>query len=212
MSDAGPLSSRAAEGLRQRIRSSAAGEKLPTEAALMEELGVGRSTLREAVRILEREGRLRVRQGSGIYVCEPDRPKLLAAALGVAETAEIVEVRRLLEPSIARMAAMRRTPDQAREILRIARLRDRLRTAGEIGPLIEADVALHRAIAVATNNPVLRDLYDAFVQALERLVAAAIQDGGTDLSAALHDRLASAVAVGDSDDAEAAVLAILDED
>jgi GntR family transcriptional repressor for pyruvate dehydrogenase complex len=207
------LSSRAAEELRRRIVSGglAAGERLPTEATLMEELGVGRSTLREAVRVLEREGLVRVRQGSGTYVAQPDRASLLAAAFGLTEAAHITEVRRVLEPAIARMAALRRTPEQAREILRLARVREGLRASGEVGPLVEADLALHRAVAAATNNPVLSDLFDAFALVLARLVAAAIHDGGTDRSADLHDRLAQAVAVGDPDDAESAVHAILDE-
>lgn len=214
MSEMVALSSRAADELRRRILSGglAAGERLPTEATLMEELGVGRSTLREAVRVLEREGLVRVRQGSGTYVAQPDRASLLAAAFGVTEATHITEVRRVLEPAIARMAARRRTPEQAREILRLARVRESCRAAGEKEPLVEADVALHRAIASATNNPVLSDLFDAFSIVLARLVAAAVHDGGTDLDADLHDRLAQAVAVGDPDDAEAAVHAILSED
>lgn len=213
MSEAVALSARAAADLRRRILTGglAPGERLPTEATLMDELGVGRSTLREAVRVLEREGLVRVRQGSGTYVAQPDRAELLAAALGAPEREQITEVRRMLEPEIARMAAERRTPDQAREILRLAVRRATFRTAGDVEGLVEADLDLHRAVATATNNPVLRDLYDAFARVLSHLVAHAIQDGGSDFSAEQHDRLAASVAVGDADDAESAVHAILDE-
>ena len=212
MSDSVALSTRTAETLRSRILSGglSPGERLPTEATLMEELGVGRSTLREAVRILEREGLVRTRQGSGTYVSQPDRASLLAAAFGFPDAAHINEVRRLLEPAIARMAALRRTPDQAREILRLARAREEHRVAGEFAQQTQVDIALHRAIALAANNPVLSDLFDAFALVLTRLVAATIQEGDTSVSADLHDRLAQAVAVGDPDGAEAAVNAILD--
>ncbi len=208
-----PLPVRTAETLRRRIVSGslASGERLPTETKLMAELGVGRSTLREAVRILEREGLVRVRQGSGTYVDRPDRSGLLAAALGLAESAHIVEVRRVMEPTIARIAAGRRTPDQAREILRLAEVRRRCGEADDLAGQVEADVAFHRALATATNNPVLSDLFDAFARVLARLIAAEIQSCESELSARSHERLAQAVAIGDPDDAEAAALAILNE-
>src|SRR5271169_875714 len=86
----------------------AIGAKLPAEPQLMEELGIGRSTLREAIRVLSHNGVLEVRQGDGTYVrALPDSGETLARRLRRARVREVQEVRKTLEIEIVRLAAER---------------------------------------------------------------------------------------------------------
>src|SRR5580693_1594827 len=74
------------------------GEKLPSEPELMEQFGVGRSTIREAIRILANTGLLSVRQGSGTYVEQPGGvSEPLSVRLKRADNKDLDEVRQLLE-------------------------------------------------------------------------------------------------------------------
>ncbi len=141
----------------------AVGEKLPTEAELMAHFGVGRSTIREAVRILSHQGLITVRQGDGTYVqAQAAEASSLTQRLRQARAAEANEVRRVLELEMARLAALRRTEDD------LARMRDHLarreqeRERGNLQAFIDADVAFHTAIARATQNALLADLYHGF--------------------------------------------------
>ena len=90
------------------------GEKLPPEPELMQIFGVGRSTVREAVRILSNMGFLKVRQGAGTFVerlTPPDEP--MERRLGRADLHDLDEVRKILEVAIAEKAAERRTAHDA---------------------------------------------------------------------------------------------------
>ena len=91
------------------------GEKLPPEPELMQIFGVGRSTVREAVRILSNMGFLKVRQGAGTFVerlTPPDEP--MERRLGRADLHDLDEVRKILEAAIAEKAAERRNGTRRR--------------------------------------------------------------------------------------------------
>ena len=89
------------------------GEKLPPEPELMRIFGVGRSTVREAVRILSDMGLLRVRQGAGTFVVSRNAPDLMTQRLKRADIRELDEVRRILEAAIVEKAAERYTEQDA---------------------------------------------------------------------------------------------------
>ncbi|SEL03471.1 DNA-binding transcriptional regulator, FadR family [Chitinophaga rupis] len=140
-------------------------EKLPTEPALMQEFGVGRSTIREAVRILVNAGVVRVRQGLGTFVeAASGITEPLSQRLKRAEFNDLNEVRQLLELKIAQKAALHRT---AADIERIQGFLDqRLAYAKEnkVAESIQADIEFHRSIAAAANNGILADLYSTMAQ------------------------------------------------
>lgn len=98
--------------LAQLVASSEPGSRLPTERELCLQLGVGRSTLREAMRSLSFIGAIRIRQGSGTYVSSVDDAnveRLISLGLMVqrSKVHEVIEARRVLEIQTVRMAAER---------------------------------------------------------------------------------------------------------
>ena len=102
----------------------AIGAKLPNEFELGEKFGVGRSTIREAVKLLISRGILEVRRGSGTYVVSTTPMDLDPLGLGAVEdkmalAMDLVNVRMILEPGIAEMAAMNAT---ARDVERLREL------------------------------------------------------------------------------------------
>lgn len=136
------------------------GEKLPTEPALMQAYGVGRSSIREAVRILANSGVLRVQQGLGTFVEastgieEPFPQRMKRAAVD-----DIDEVRQLLEMKIAQKAALNRTAGDIEKMEAYLKKRKEAATADDTAGAIEADISFHVAIAEASGNGILTDLY-----------------------------------------------------
>ncbi|WP_236638489.1 FadR/GntR family transcriptional regulator [Mangrovicoccus ximenensis] len=145
------------------------GDRLPSEAQLTRDHGVSRTVVREAVATLRADGLVQPRQGAGIFVTEPAEDPAPFSPLELDMTSlpavmELLELRTAIEVEAAGLAAMRRSPSQEAQIL--DRLRE-VKAAGGTDGSAEADLALHRAIAEATNNP-------RFCQMLTLLGAAAI--------------------------------------
>ncbi|MCG5215694.1 FadR/GntR family transcriptional regulator [Streptosporangium sp. KLBMP 9127] len=177
--------------------------KIPTETVLAEQLGVGRNTVREAVRALTHAGLLDCRQGDGTYVrATNELSGAMLRRLRQAEHLEILEVRRALEVEAARLAATRRTESDVKLIEDALAHRERAWEAGEPNAFVEADLAFHMAVVHATHNRVLLDLYEDFSEALRASITAA----GTSLNSTYipHDAIARAIAAGDATAAERA--------
>jgi DNA-binding FadR family transcriptional regulator len=139
------------------------GDRLPREADLALELGLSRNSLREAVRALSLVRVLEVRQGDGTYVSSLEPDLLLETTAFVTHllqdhtVVELFEVRRLLEPAAAALAAVR-MDDAAREALKTEL--DRMQAAEDVEGLLDADMAFHSVIAQAAGNTVLSSLLD----------------------------------------------------
>lgn len=160
----GPVVPQVEALLREMLRDGRwqVGDRLPNEVQLAADLGVGRSSVREAVRLLARDGLLDVRHGSGTYVAVPD-------VLRRARTLEIYEVRRALEVEAARLAAERVRPEDL-ETLR-ARLRERQdHLTSDPAAFVRADLDFHRAIVELSGNAVLLGLYDSTMPALAEVL------------------------------------------
>ena len=178
----------------------------------MVQLGVGRSTLREAVKILAHAGLLEVRQGDGTYVrAKADLSEPLERRLRRAHIRDVFEVRRTLEIEIARLAAVRRDDED------LAKLTDSLvgreahahshQDAGFIG----ADLAFHLAVAEASKNPVLVDLYRAFSSAVSEAITDIVADPELRPDVSPHHRnLVAAITAGDAKRAAAVTAQYLD--
>ncbi|MBD8078244.1 FadR/GntR family transcriptional regulator [Cellulosimicrobium arenosum] len=184
------------------------GSRIPSEPELVAELGVGRNTVREAVRALEHAGILEPRRGDGTYVRASSG---LDAALGrrarTARALDVLEVRGVLERGAARLAAAR---DDAGALARLrAALDDQVRARSGTGPgsdaaFERADVAFHSEVVRAAGNPLLAELYDGLDHALVRSTAAG-DARRHDREVPGHEEVVDAVAAGDPDGAERAV-------
>ena len=187
------------------------GEKIPAEPELVAALGVGRNTVREAVRALEHAGVLQPRRGDGTYVRATS--DLGAALLRRARrtTAEhVLAVRASLERDAAVAAAIHRT---AADVVAIQAALETRRAAcdePDRARFVAADVAFHEAVVAATGNPVLIDLYAGLTEALQRTVSEIDEHDDDPASFPGHEELAAAVAAGDPDAARAAADRYLD--
>ena len=152
------LSDRVADALAAEIRAGrlVAGDKLPTEAVLVEQFSVSRTVVREAVSRLKSLGLVDSRQGSGVYVKDAGfSPLNFDPRYAVSKQAviQIVEVRRALEAEVAALAAQRRTQADVERIRQSITALEKAVQAGGDG--VSEDVRFHRAIAEAARNPFL---------------------------------------------------------
>lgn len=154
---AAPLIDSAIENIRQLIASGAwrPGDRLPPEAELSQQLGVSRSSTREAVRALVAARVLDVRRGDGTFVTSL-RPELLLEGVGVAvqlmqedAVLELVEARRILEPQVTALAAERAVPA---DIAEIRGHLEQMRAAADLESLVTHDAEFHAAVARASAN------------------------------------------------------------
>lgn len=166
------LSQRVVDGLAERIASGALkpNERVPTEPALMQEFGVSRSVVREAISRLQASGLLRTQQGVGSFVLarkvsSPLMPDVAGAELKVQQKLAMLELRLCLEPEAAGLAAQRRTPEQLSAMERALKEFDTQRSTGEA--TTEADFRFHELLAQATGN-------EYFVHVLHSLSSATI--------------------------------------
>jgi len=130
------------------------GSRLPTERDLAEQLKVSRPTVREALIALEVEGRVRIRVGSGIYVCEPPPlPPLAPVGAEIEGPFELLRAREFLEGAIAEEAARVARPE---DIARIDASLEAMATVQHPGEAsMVQDRAFHVAVAGCLDNAVL---------------------------------------------------------
>lgn len=137
-------------------------DKLPTEPELMAEFGVGRSSIREATKSLVQLGVLRIQQGAGTFVEQTTiNPEPMDVRLKRARSQDLDEVRQLLEMKIAEKAAINRSQKDIFIMKGHLENRKKHAEAGELEACIEADIQFHIAIAEASKNEILSDLYKA---------------------------------------------------
>lgn len=144
-------------------------EKLPIEAELMKSFGVGRSSIREAMKLLANSGLLRIQQGVGTFVQEVSgTQEPMDQRLKRASLKDLDEVRQLLELKIAEKAAINRTDDDI--VAMKQHLANRMKTANEglLEECVEADIQFHIAIAEASKNEILADLYKSVSKHLKK--------------------------------------------
>ena len=195
------MADQAADVLLGRIRAEewGLGARLPGETTLAAQLGVGRSTVREAIRQLSGRGVLSARQGAGVFVAALDVRDDWDAVLQRADIVSVIEARTAIESEAAALAAERRTANDLRAIRRALTVREQRRS--DLEEHVDADLAFHRAIVVAAANPILTELFDGFTPRLRQTMIAMLRIrsafGGAEDHAA-HERLADAVRAGDA--------------
>lgn len=201
-----PLVSQVLDYLQHQITTGTfpVGSKLPPEPELMATLAVGRSTLREAMRVLAHMGLVDVRPGDGTYIrSSAPEAESLAQRLQRARVIEVYEVRYALELECARLAALRRDEADLAALEQALQNRRTFLPLGNEEAFVEADMAFHISIARATKNAVLADLYQAFINVNhESWVKASEALGSTEQGQALHEQLAEAISRRDPNQAQ----------
>jgi DNA-binding FadR family transcriptional regulator len=186
------------------------GEKIPSEPALMALYGVGRSTIREAIKSLTLSGILTVQQGFGTKVnAAPAEP--IEQRLRSADFKEINQVRALLEQEIVRLATKNRTDSDLEAISEALEKRKSAIESESRSECANADIAFHLAIARASGNHVLSDLYESFTVIIRDFFAKRATSGIAHfaMSHHLHDALFKAIKAGNTDAALSITTTIL---
>ena len=142
------------------------GQKIPAEPELMELYQVGRSTIREAIKTLAISGILKVQQGSGTFVTSKIKDETLNQRLRRADFDEINAVRSLLEKELVRLACINRNEQHLLVMEEFLAKRKAAIEANAEKKCTDADIDFHIAIARASGNSVLTDLYQSFTKVM----------------------------------------------
>lgn len=159
---AGSLAQQVVDIIQYRIiaGSMPCGEKLPTEAQLMQDLGVSRTVIREAISRLQAAGLVETRHGIGTFVRQHEQAASHTSAVTPATIRDIIammELRVGLETEAASLAALRRSPQHIvgmqEAVAHFGRMLEQQSTA------VEADMKFHLEVARATGNSYFEEIY-----------------------------------------------------
>jgi DNA-binding FadR family transcriptional regulator len=194
--------------LRELILSSglAEGTPLPTERELVAQSGLSRTSVREALRVLETEGLVSTRAGrnGGTQVRRPGRESVsrsleLFVRSHKVRFEALLEAREAIEPAAARLAALHRTGDDLAEMTRLHEELERV--SGNIPEFVRVNLSWHRAVVRASRNELLIAFFDAIAQSVQaatesrRLNAPEVRREVI----RVHERVLAAIAAGDAD-------------
>jgi len=200
-----------AEQIRRMISDGALkpGDLLPPERELVAKLGVGRSSIRDAVRTLEVMGILEPRQGHGTVVRDLSADALVVPLSLVLTrkrelVTELLDVRRMIEPGLAARAAKNATADELAHMAAILERHEAKLRRGE--EAMDEDSDFHYAIALAARNSVVLRVLDVLMDLLRESRSRSLQvPGRPQRSFDGHRRILRALQRRDSKAAEAAV-------
>jgi GntR family transcriptional repressor for pyruvate dehydrogenase complex len=185
------------------------GDRLPPERELTRKFGVARSSIRDAIRTLEVMGILEPRQGHGTVVREISADSLVVPLASVLMRkremiAELVDVRRMIEPALARRAAVNATEEELAQLEDILDRQQAKMRRGE--PTIDEDSEFHYTLALAARNSVILKVLDLLMDLLRESRTRSLQvPGRIERSYAGHRRILRALKRRDAGAAEAAV-------
>lgn len=159
------------------------GTRIPPEAELAERFGVGRNTVREAIRVLSHSQMLEVRQGDGTYVRSQVDPAETVRVLGRVGLLDHLELQRLLETEAARFAARRATAADIASLRALLELRgDHVhgpeKTEAQLNEFLDRDGDFHKGIALASHNEGVQALCVHFLGAVRTHTRRIVEDGG----------------------------------
>jgi GntR family transcriptional regulator, transcriptional repressor for pyruvate dehydrogenase complex len=174
------------------------GDKLPSERELAEQFGVSRIAVREAVKALREKGLVEIRPGRGTFITNGTEGVvrhsigLLMKFEAVGASPNLVEVREIMEPEIAALAATRITEEQVITMTRAVGVMDMALDNVEV--FVEADLDFHLALAQATQNPIIPILMNSIIDMLrEQRKRIALVDGGLIRGQYHHKKILDAV-------------------
>ena len=192
------------------------GSQLPAERDLAKQFGVSRTAVREAIKALQEKGLVDAFPGRGTFVTNGTSNSMRRSLDRIIKSGEpdgwayLVEVREILEPEIAALAAVRATDQDLATMREAVDLMDNAR--GNSDAFIEADLDFHLALAEAAANPIVLSLIDSIVGLLreQRLLIFQIA-GGPERGQHHHRSILEAIQRHDSQGARAAMQAHLSQ-
>lgn len=189
-----------------------ADTRLPGEHVLAEKYGVSRNVVREALKRLKEHGLVVIRTGSGTYVSLPTtKPisqalrRLLLHNLDNFSVSHFYEVRRMLEPQCASMAADRATPEDFENI--VAALYQMEANQDDSAAWSDADLDFHLAVAKTAHNPLVLSILEPLTDSLRKVIAAGHMDPqGVQAGLEAHHSIVNAIREKNSEAAQKSML------
>lgn len=180
------------------------GDQLPSEKELAEQFAVSRTAVREAIKALREKRLVEIRPGRGTFITN-DAPEAMRHSLGLLMKfgsangiAHLVEVREILEPEIAALAARRVTDEQIGAMREAIAVMDTALDNAEV--FVEADLDFHLAMAEATQNPIIPSLMDSIIDMLrEQRKRTGVTRGGLERGQYHHKQILEAIIRRDPD-------------
>lgn len=154
-----------------------AGDRLPSEFELMEELKVSRNSLREAMKILEAIGIVEIRRGDGTYICTEIKPNYIdsvaySVLLEHSSAEELIEFRQTLDENVLRLAVRKSTDEDVSKLQGLVNQMQVKFKEGEISEAALLDLQFHQYLARCTRNRFLErmilNVYTLFEQSIEK--------------------------------------------
>ena len=186
------------------------GEKIPSELELVKLLGVSRNSIREAIQSLILVGILESKQGKGTYVLANERFEAdITTRLNIAQKNDILEVRRLVEVEIVKLAVQRRDEKDLYSIKKALEARNR--SIDDIKENTVVDLNFHIAIAKASKNEIFYDLYKYVSQFIIKNIfnQYSLDNTKSEIIDLLHNRLYESILNQDLQQAENTINEIL---
>ncbi len=191
------------------------GDQLPSERELAEQFGVSRTAVREAIKALREKGLVEVYPGRGTFVAD-NIPQVIRQTLGMLlgrerarRISDLMEVRELLEPAIAALAAERATEEHLEAMRRAVEIMDA--SFDDPERFVEADLDFHLALAEGTGNPLIPLLLDPIIDLLREHRIQVFRVGGAARGQFYHKQILEAVMRRDPEGARAAMIAHLQQ-
>ena len=188
---------RAVQGLLKLIQDGdyTPGEKLPTEPELAKYLGVSKNMVREALRVLVSRNIVVIRQGAGTFIAQ--KPGVVEDPFGFRlykDKRKVVEdtlqIRSILEPSIAALAAEKRTEEELQKLQGILLQMEAL--MHDKKDYFELDARFHEQIAIMSHNILMENLIPGITEGV-RLFAREVSETEYDMTMISHRKIFSAI-------------------
>jgi GntR family transcriptional regulator, transcriptional repressor for pyruvate dehydrogenase complex len=186
--------------IEQRIEAGdlIVGDQLPSERELAEQFAVSRTAVREAVKALRQKGLLEIRPGRGTFITNETSDTVrnslgMLMKIGITKgSGDLVEVREILEPEIAALAATRMTDEYISAMQEAVNIMDT--ALDNVDVFVEADLDFHLALAEGTQNLIIPILMDSIIDLLrEQRKRTGLTKGGLQRGQVHHKKILDAV-------------------
>lgn len=170
------------------------GDKLPTEAELVQQLGVSRTPLREAIKILEAIGIIKIKRGEGMYICKEIsnshlNPMIFSIILHSKNTDKLIEFRQYFESMVLEMVSKNGTLDDLQKIKQVYEWQVDTANQSEhfsYAELAEIDLQFHYAVIEATKNPFVIEIGKTIYELSKHKIAKLAEQYGIEQTLNTH--------------------------